>query len=64
MVVDIDQRGDAIAAALSGILRRLLHSGAGKIPDRLGAVLVAVLLDHAIQFGHEIVIKGNGHALH
>jgi hypothetical protein len=35
-----------------------------EVADGFGAILVAVLRDHAIEFCHEIVIEGNGHALH
>ena len=63
VVVDVDQRGDAVAV-LACVLRCLLHSGAGEVADRFGAVLIAVLLDHAIQFDHEIVVEGDGDAVH
>src|SRR5580692_10387790 len=41
VVVDIDQRGHA-ASRFPHFLRRLLHPGAGEIPDRLRAVLVTL----------------------
>ena len=63
MVVDIDQRRDAVAG-WSRVLRGLLHSGAGEVADRLGAILIAVFLDHAIQLRDEIIVERDGDALH
>jgi hypothetical protein len=42
VIVDVDQRCDAFTR-LSLFPRGLLHAGAGKIADRFGAILIAVL---------------------
>lgn len=63
VIIDVDQRRDAFAR-FSLVLRGLLHAGAGKIADRLGAVLIAVLGDHGVELLHQIVVKRDGDALH
>ncbi len=63
MIVDVDERRDAFAG-LSLLLRGLLHAGAGKIADRLGAVLIAALGDHGVEFLHQFVVKRNRDAVH
>ena len=63
VVVDIDQRGHAIALLVER-LGRLPDAGAGEVADRLRAVLIAAGLDDAIELGHELVVDGDGHALH
>jgi hypothetical protein len=63
MIIDVDQSGNAIAT-LAGVLLRLLHSGSGQVPDRLGPVLIAALCHDPIEVGHEIVVERNGDTLH
>ena len=42
----------------------LLQAGAGEIADRLGAVGVAARAHEAVKLGVELVVDGDGHALH
>ena len=63
MVVDVDQGGDAVALGVQR-LASLADAGAGEVADRLGAVLVAAGGDDAVELGHQLVIDGDGHALH
>ena len=63
MVVDVDQGGDAVALGVQGFAR-FADAGAGEVADRLGAVLVAAGGDDAVELGHQLVIDGDGHALH
>jgi hypothetical protein len=63
MIIDVDESGNAIAT-LAGVLLRLLHSGSGQVPDRLGAVLVAALCHDPIEVGHEIVVESDSDTLH
>src|SRR4051795_2892040 len=63
MVIDVDQGGDAVALGVKR-LAGLADAGAGEVADRLGAVLVAAGGDDAIELGHQLVIDGDGHALH
>src|SRR4051812_50197233 len=63
MVIDVDQGGDAVALGVKR-LAGLADAGAGEVADRLGAVLVAAGGDDAVELGHQLVIDGDGHALH
>ena len=63
VVVDVDQGGDAVALGVQGFAG-LADAGAGEVADRLGAVLVAAGGDDAVELGHQLVIDGDGHALH
>src|SRR5262245_5495497 len=63
VIVDVDDGGHAVALGVEG-LRRLADAGAGEVADGLGAVLVAAGRDDAIELGHELVVDGDGHALH
>jgi hypothetical protein len=63
VVVDIDQRRDALAR-WCGILGSLLQPGAGEIADDLGAVLVTARFRRRIDLGEQIVFDGDGDPLH
>ena len=63
VVVDVDQGGDAVALGVER-LAGLADAGARQVADRLGAVLVAAGGDDAVELGHQLVIDGDGHALH
>src|SRR5258705_6762254 len=63
MVVDIDQRRDAVAVLLRSF-RRLTHAGAGKVADRFRAVLISAPRNHRIELGNELVVQRDGGALH
>ena len=55
--------GDAVALLVDA-LGRLPDAGARQVADRLRAVLVAAGRDDAVELGHELVVDGDGHALH
>jgi hypothetical protein len=63
VLVNINERGNAGASAGAQV-RRLLQAGAGKIADGLGPVGIAVRVHEAVELGGEIVVDGDGHALH
>src|SRR5215470_1280947 len=63
VVIDVDQRGNAVALLVER-LRRLADASAGKVPDRLRAVLIAAGRDDAVELQHELVVDSDGHALH
>src|SRR6516164_2056806 len=63
MVVDIDQRCHAVALPVEA-LGRLPNARPREIADRLRAVLVALNRDDSIELAHQLVVDGDGHALH
>jgi hypothetical protein len=63
MVVDVDQRADAIAATTC-VLRRLGEAAPRQIPDCLRAILVPARRDKPIYLGHEIVVDGDRNPVH
>src|SRR5262245_4350917 len=63
VIVDVDHGRHAVALGVERF-RRLADAGAGEVADGLGAILVAAGRDDAIELGHELVVDGDGHALH
>ena len=63
VIVDVDHGGDAVALGVERF-GGLADAGAGEVADRLRAVLVAAGGDDAIELGHQLVVDGDGHALH
>jgi hypothetical protein len=63
MVVDVDDGGNTMLAA-QRVLRGLLDSGSGQIPDGLRSVLISTRLDDAVEIGHEVVVDCDRDALH
>jgi len=63
MVVHEDKRAHALAT-LSCILRGLLDSGAGKVPDRFRSILVSPPFDDPVKVRHQVVVESNRNALH
>src|SRR4029077_17942966 len=63
VLVNVDERGNARGSTGTRV-RRLLQAGAGEIADGLGPVGIAVRAHEAIELGGEIVVDGDGHALH
>src|SRR5690349_11728923 len=63
MIIDIDQGGDAVAG-IGHIDGGLAQPRTRQVADGFGPVLVALHLDDAVEFAHEIVVQGNGYALH
>src|SRR5262245_28150647 len=63
VIVDVDHGRHAVALGVERF-RRLADAGAGEVADGLGAILVAPGRDDAIELGHELVVDGDGHALH
>ena len=63
VIVDINQRGNAVAFLVKRF-RRLADAGASEVSDRFRAVLVAAGRDDAVELQHELVVDGDGHALH
>src|SRR5437868_7085084 len=63
MVVDIAERGDAVAVARCGGAG-VLKAAAQEIAKRLRAVGVAMLRNEPVDLGKQVVIDGDGQALH
>jgi hypothetical protein len=63
VIINIDQRSDAVAAG-AGFLECLLHPRARKVPDRLRSVLVAARSDKAVEVYHQVVVDSDRNALH
>jgi hypothetical protein len=55
MVVDIDERGNAIAGFAGGF-GGLAHASAGKITNGFGTVLISAKRDHAVELIDEFII--------
>jgi len=63
MVVDVAQRRDAVSVA-RGSASGMLQPAAQEIAKRLGAAGLAVLRDEVVYLAEEVVIDGDGQALH
>src|SRR6185295_7606359 len=63
VIVDVNQRGNAVPFLVKRF-RRLADASASEVSDRFRAVLVAAGGDDAVKLQHELVVDGNGHALH
>jgi hypothetical protein len=63
VVVDIDQRRDAVRRA-AAFRRRLAQPRSRQVADRFRAILVAAQRDQPVELDHEVVVEGDGHALH
>jgi hypothetical protein len=63
MVIDVAQGRDAFAA-LRDLQVGLLQTAAGQVADRLRAVGVTARRNEGVEFGDEIVVNGDGQALH
>jgi hypothetical protein len=63
MIVDVNEGSHAIAA-LAEFVFRLRNSSPRQVPDGLRSILIAPRLDDAVKIDHEIVVEGDGYALH
>src|SRR6185437_16130462 len=63
VVIHVNQCGDARPRA-ADFGRGLLQARAGEVAHRLRAVGVAAPVHEAVEFGGELVVDGDGHALH
>ncbi len=63
VVIDIDQRGDAIAGA-ARLNSGLLHAGAGEVANGLRPILIAAPGHEAVQFRDKLVVESDGDPLH
>lgn len=62
-IVDIDERGDAIAV-VAGAAARLLHAGTSEVTDSLRPVVIPAPLHIALKFRDELIVESDGHPLH
>jgi hypothetical protein len=62
MVENIDERGDT--GAFATLAARLLQAGAGQVAQSFRPVLIAARLLELVDFGDQVVVEGDGHALH
>lgn len=64
VVVDIDQRADAVTVALAVVEGGLLDSCSCQVPNGLGAILITAPGDDLVEVCHKVVVEGNRHTVH
>jgi hypothetical protein len=63
MIVDIDERRDALGgAARAGM--RLLHAGTSKVTNSLRSVVIITSLHIVLKFRDELIVERDRHPLH